>query len=117
LHLVVDQVIHATERLAHADRPGHRRALNLEHVLDFIEQFDRRAAFSVQLVDEREDRRGAQTADVEQLDRLRFHAVDRVDHHHGRIHGGQRAVGVFGEVLVARGVEQVHDVLGNSGRA
>ena len=33
--------------------------------------------------------------------------LTRVDHHHRRIDRGQRAIGVFGEVLVARRVEQV----------
>ena len=28
---VVQQVVHAAEALAHADRPGHRRALDLQH--------------------------------------------------------------------------------------
>ncbi len=111
LHAVVDQVVHAAEGLAHADRPGHRRALHLQHVLDFIEQLDGRAAFAVELVDEGDDGRVAQAADVEQLDGLRFHPVDGVDHHHRGVHRGQRAVGVFGEVLVAGGVEQVDDVL------
>ena len=34
---------HALEPLAHADRPGHRRALDLEHRFEFVEQFERRA--------------------------------------------------------------------------
>ncbi len=43
---------------------------------------------------------------------LRVRALDAhggVDHHHRRVHSGQRAVGVFGEVLMAGGVEQVED--------
>ena len=39
---VVQQVEHAAKRLAHADRPGHRRAVDLQHRLDLLEQ--RRAA-------------------------------------------------------------------------
>ena len=39
-------------------------------------------------------------------------ALGGVDHHHGGVGGGQRAVGVFGEILMARRVEQVeHRVL------
>ena len=49
----------------------------------------------------------AQAADVKQLDGLRFHALGGVDHHQRGIDGGEHAVGVFGEVLVAGGVEQV----------
>jgi hypothetical protein len=108
---VVVEVVHAAKALAHADRPGHRRALDAEHGFDFVEQLDRRPAFAVELVDEGQDRRVAQAADVEQLDGLRFDAVHRVDHHHRRVDGGQGAVGVFGEVLVARRVEQVDHAL------
>ncbi len=108
---VVVEVIDAAKALAHADRPGHRRALDAEHRLDFVEQVDRLLALAVELVDEGQDRRVAQAADVQQLDGLRFDAVDRVDHHHRRVHRRQRAVGVFGEILVARRVEQVDHAL------
>jgi len=40
-HLVVQQVIHALKTLAHADRPGHRRALDLQHRLDLVQHFQR----------------------------------------------------------------------------
>jgi hypothetical protein len=53
VHLAGDQVDHALEALAHADRPGHRRALDAEHRLDLVQQFDRILALAVQLVDER----------------------------------------------------------------
>ena len=46
----------------------------------------------------------------QQAARLRLDAVGRVDHHQRRVDRGQHAVGVFGEVLVARRVEQVDDV-------
>ena len=35
----------------------------------------------------------------------------RVEHHDRGVGGGQHAVGVLGEVAVARGVEQVDDVV------
>ena len=107
---VVAQVEHAAKGLAHADRPGDRRAVDLEHRLDFLEQCHRLAHFAVHLVDERDDRRIAQPAHFEQLDRLLLDALGRVDHHHRRVHRGQHAIGVFGEILVARRVEQVDRV-------
>jgi hypothetical protein len=108
---VVVQMVHAAKALAHADRPGHWRALDLQHGFDFVEQLDRRPAFAVELVDEGQDRRVAQAADVQQLDGLGFDTVDRIDHHHRRIDGGQGTVGVLGEVFVARRVEQVDHAL------
>ena len=100
--LVAQQVVHAAEGLAHADRPGHRRALDLEHGLHFFQQSHRIARFAVHLVHEREDRRVAHAAHVEQLDRLLFHALGRIDHHQRGIDRGKHAVGVFGKILVAR---------------
>ena len=109
---VVAQVEHAAERLAHADRPRDRRAVDRQHRLDLLEQRQRLAHLAVHLVDERDDRRGAQAAHLEQLDRLLFDALGGVDHHHRRVDGGEHAVGVLGEVLVARRVEQVDRVAG-----
>jgi hypothetical protein len=43
VHFAGDQVHHALEALAHADRPGDRRALDAEHAFDFVQQFDRLA--------------------------------------------------------------------------
>ena len=108
---VVVEVIDAAEALAHADRPGHGGALHAQHGFDFVEQVDGLAAFAVELVDEGDDGRVAQAAHGEQLDGLRFDAVHRVDHHDRRVDGGEGAVGVFGEVFVARGVEQVDDAV------
>ena len=106
-HLVVEQVIHALEALAHADRPGHRRAFDLQHRLDLVQHFQRIAHFAIHLVDEGDDRRVAQTAHFEQLDGLGFHALGRVHHHHRGIHRSQHAIGILGEILVAGRVEQV----------
>ena len=108
--LVVQQVIHAAEVLAHADRPGDGRALDLQHRFKFVEQIQRIARLAVHLVHEGDDGRIAHAADSQQLDRLRFHALGRIDHHQRRVDRRQHAVGIFREVLVARGVEQVDDV-------
>ena len=50
-------------------------------------------------------------ADLEQLERLGLDALGRVEHHHRGVGRGQHPVGVLGEVAVAGGVEQVHDVV------
>ena len=50
----------------------------------------------------------AHPADLEQLDGLRLDPLHAVDQHDGGVGGGQRAVGVLGEVVVAGGVQQVH---------
>ena len=101
----------ADEVAAAADRPVHRRGVERQRLLDLVEQIERVAALAVHLVDEGQDRDVAQPADLEQLAGARLDALGGVDHHHGGIDRRQRAVGVFGEVLVARRVEQVEDVV------
>ena len=70
------------------------------------------AHLAVHLVDEGDDRRRAQPADVEQLDRLRLDALGGVDDHDRGVDGGQHPVGVLREILVAGRVEQVDRVPG-----
>ena len=110
LQPLAHEVEHAAKALAHADRPAHRRAVDAEHRLDLLEQRHRRAHLAVHLVHERDDRRRAQAAHFEQLDRLRLDALRRVDHHHRGIDRGQHAIRVLGEVLVPRRVEEVDRV-------
>src|SRR5471032_3084157 len=99
--LVFEQVVHAAEVLAHADGPGDRRVLNLQHRLQFVEQLQRIARLAVHLVHEGDDGRVAHAADGQQLDGLRLDALGRIDHHQRRVDRRQHAVGVFREVLVA----------------
>jgi hypothetical protein len=104
---VLEQVVDALQLAPHPDGPGDRRATDLQHLLYFVEQVERLAALAVELVDERHDRRVAQPADLHQLDRALLDALGAVDDHQRRVHGRQRAIGVLGEILVARRVEQV----------
>jgi hypothetical protein len=97
--------------LALAHGPGHGAAGHAELALHLVEDVERVAHLAVHLVDEGDDGRVALAADLDQAARLRLHAVGGVDHHQGRVHGREYAVGVFREVLVAGGVEQVDDVV------
>jgi hypothetical protein len=101
------QVVDAAELRAIADRPVHRDRLDPERRLDLVEQLERVLGRSIQLVDEREDRRVPHLRDIEELQRLRLDAAGRIQHHHGTVDGGQCPVGVLGEILVAGRVEQV----------
>src|SRR3546814_5825087 len=78
---IFEKRINALEGAAHAEWPGDRRALQPEHFLDFVEQFQRRPAFAVELVDESDDRRVAQPANFHQLDRARFDTLGRSEEH------------------------------------
>ncbi|EWS64606.1 hypothetical protein Y695_02148 [Hydrogenophaga sp. T4] len=106
-HLVGATVVHAAESLAHAHGPGEGHHGHAKFALDLVHQVQRGLHLAVHLVNEGEDGRVACAADLQQAPRLRLHAIAGVDHHQRGVHGGQHAVGVFREVLVARGVEQV----------
>ena len=101
-------VEHAAEAGAVAERPDDRRGLQAEDGLEFVEQLERVARRAVALVHEREDRHATAAADLEELARLRLDALRGVDDHERGVDRGEHAVGVLGEVLVARRVEQVH---------
>ena len=105
----IGDVVGADEIAAAADRPGHRRGVERQRLLDFVEQIEGVAALAVHLVDEGDDGDVAQAADLEQLSRARLDALRGVDHHDGGIDRGQRAIGVFGEVLVAGRVQKIED--------
>ena len=105
-------VVGAGERSAAADGPVERRGVERQRLLDLIDEVERIARLAVHLVDEGHDRDVAQPANLEQFAGARLDALGGVDHHHRRIDGSERAVGVLGKVLVAGGVEQVEDAAG-----
>ena len=102
------EVVDPFEQLAHTDGPVDRRPVDGQHLLDLVQQVDRVADVPVHFVDEAEDWGIAQAAHVHQLDGAVLHPLGPVDHHQGRIDRRQRAVGIFGEILVAGGVQQVY---------
>ena len=110
IEAVFQQMVDALEAATHADGPGDRRATDIEDALDLVEQFQRRTAFAVQLVDEGDDGRGAQARHFHQLDGTRLDALGGVDDHQRAVYRGERAVGVFREVFMARRIEQVDDL-------
>jgi len=86
--------------------------LQPEDVLQLVQQVDRTAGGPIALVHEREDRDAAAAADFEEFASLGFHTLGGVDDHEGGVDGREHAVGVFGEILVTRGVEQVDRATG-----
>ena len=101
------EVVDPLERRAVRDREGQRPNPDMQLLLHLVQQVEGLLRGAVQLVDEDDHGRVAHPADIHQLARLRFDALGAVDHDDDRIHGRQRAIGVFGEVLVARRVEDI----------
>ncbi len=104
---VVAQIVDAAKLASHADRPRERRAGDVEHGLDVVQQLDRRTAVAIELVDEADDRRRAQSTDFHELDRPRLDALRGIDDHERAVDRCQRAIRVLGEILVTRRVEQI----------
>ena len=105
--LIVQQVVAGLEVAPHADRPAGRCHVQRQALLDFVDQIQRLAPLAVQLVDEGDDRHVAQAADFEQFAGLLLDPLGGIDHHHRRVDGGQRAVGILAEIFVARRIEQI----------
>ena len=109
MKIAAAQIVGADEIGRAADRPSDRRGIERERARDLVQELQRITALAVHLVDEGQDRDVAQAADLEQLARAALDALRGVDHHHGRIDGGQSAIRILRKVLVARRVEQVED--------
>ncbi len=91
-----------------AEWPIHRDRVDAEDGFELIQKLESRAGRAVELVHESENRHSAFAANLEEFSRLRLDALAGVHHHHGGIHGGEHAVGILREILVARRVEEVH---------
>ena len=100
-------MIDALEVAVRADGPVDRAGADTQHVFQLLHQLEGILARAVHLVDEREDRDRAQSADLEQLDGLLLNALGAVDQHDRAVRGDQRAVGILGEVLMAGGIEDI----------
>ena len=83
----------------------------LKFLLQLVEQVEGVATLTVHLVDKDDNRRVAHAAHLHQLACLGLHTFGRVDHDNGRVYGCKRAVGIFGKVLVTRGIKDIYLVV------
>ena len=101
------EVVDPAERGAVRNGEGQRPHADAQFLFHLVQQVERLLGGAVEFVDEDDHRRRTHTAHLHQFAGLRLDALGTVDDDDDRIDGRQRAVGVFGEVLVARGVEDV----------
>lgn len=102
------QIVHALKGGAFADGPGEGRGVYAQLLVELVEQVERVLPLAVHFVDEHNHGRIPHPAHRHQLFGLLFHTFGGIYHQNHRVDGGEGAVGVFGEVFVAGGVEYVH---------
>ncbi len=87
------------------------RGVEADHVLDLLLDRFRLGGWQVDLVEHRHDLVAGVDGVVDVGERLRLDALAGVDHQERALAGGERAVDLIGEVDVARGVDQIEDVV------
>ena len=100
-------IVGAAKFLACANRPIDRHGFDAQNIFDFTEQIEGVLPVAIHLIDESEDGDFAHPADFEESSGLGFHALGRVNQHDRAVGGYQRPVGVFAEIAMARGVEDI----------
>ncbi|CCK06200.1 FIG00640947: hypothetical protein [Cronobacter sakazakii 696] len=108
---VIIKVVNAFKEFAAANRPGDRRTGDFQLVFHFIQQLHWIADVTVEFVHKGQDRRVAQTGNFHQLTGAILNAFRGVDNHQAAVHRRQRAVGIFREVFVAGGIQQVNETV------
>ena len=101
------EVIETLKRFPHPDRPVHRIAGDTQHFFQFFQQIKGLPAITIQLVDEGEDRDIAVLNHFKEFFGLGLDTLGRVHNHHGRIHGHQGPIGILGEILVSRRIQNI----------
>ncbi len=100
-------IIYSFEFGAYVYRPAQGAYADFQFSFQFVEDIERIAAFTVEFVDENDDRCVAHAAHFHQFSCLLFDAFCHVDHYYYRIDRSQGAVGVLGEILVTGCVEDI----------
>ena len=107
VHFALHAIIDSHERIIIEDRPRRRVAVDAKVGLDILEELERIFAVAITLIDEGEDRRATQLTDVEQLACALFDALAVIEQHDRAVRRDERAIRIFGEVFVARRIQQV----------
>ena len=103
-------VINALEVAVNTDRPVDRAGTDAQHLFQLLHQGERILGRPVHLVHKGENRNVAHPAYLEQLDGLGLNTLGCVQQHDRGVSRNQHPVGIFREVLVAGGVQDVDPV-------
>ena len=100
-------IIHALETSAIVDRPRERAHTDLQLLLQFVQQVEGILGLTVHLIHKDDHGRISHTTYLHQLQRLSLHALGTVYHDDDAVHCRQRAIRIFGKVLVTRGIQDI----------
>ena len=105
-------IIDPPEPLSHVDRPAQRTHMDMQFFFDLVQQVERILTVTVHLIDKHDHGSLTHTADFHQFTGLGFHTFCGIDHDNNAIHCRQRTERIFGEVLVARSIEDIDFMTG-----
>ena len=106
-HASIHAVVHADQSSFDSNGPRCRKGPDAEVVLHVVDDAEGVLANTVALVDQREDGEPSLLTYVEELPGLDLDPTAVVEQHDGAVGGHERPIGVLGEVLVPRRVQQV----------
>ena len=108
--LLID-VINSLKTHTTFDRPRQRTHMNSKFFLQLIQQIERIFGLTVHFIDEYNNRRITHTAHFHQFTGLRFHTFCTIHNDDNAIYSSQRAVSIFGKVLVTGSVEDINLII------
>src|SRR5690606_32123986 len=109
--VVRDEVDHPTEHVAFANRDLHGNRVGLEALAHLVDGVLKVGPGAVHLVDEGDTRHVVFVHLPPHRLALRLHAADGTEERHGPVEDAQGTLHLYGEVYVARGVDDVDAVV------
>ena len=103
-------VIYALKSFSGTDGPVHGTGGDSQLLFDLVQQVEGIVGIPVHLVDKGKNRDFAHHADLEQLSGLRLHALGGIDYHDRGVRRHQRPVGILGEILMSRRIQNIDAV-------
>src|SRR5512143_4305253 len=101
------KIVHALKGRAHTDRPRERVHSDGKLCFEFVKKLEGVLPLTIELIHKDDDRRISHAADMHELLGLFFDAFYAVNNEDYTVHGGERTVGVLGEILMARRIKEV----------
>jgi len=103
-------VIDTSKLLTGTNGPVYRAGCDSQFLLDLIQKVKGIIGIPVHFVDKGKDRDMTHHADLEQLTCLCLYTLGTIDHHNCRIRSHQGTVGILGEILMSRCIQNVNAV-------